>query len=251
MPSTLPEVRAVLVHHAENNLERLPYLSNLPLCMLQTLDAAVEVSDQVLPAHSFVLMSSSNVLREVLLTQSNLFHTQKVLQVPLEGDTSEDVCLALDCMYKQCRPRVQESHEAAGSASHKTALSLMHFGHKYDAHVLFSYAESSLQHAACDHMILDYNKKADICSRVRRYRTYTEAVKMPEDVMITMIDITNAAEEFEMVILDRCIYWLAMNYKACQAHEQVWHGLSKSNMHRVSHHNIRMHPELCCVLTNC
>lgn len=199
----------------------------------------------------FVLMSSSNVFREVLLAQSNMFNTQKVLQVPLEGDTSEEVCLAMECMYEQCKPDVQEDHQAAGRANHKTALSLMQFGHKYDAYVLFSYARSSLQHAACDYMILNYNKKADTCPRVGRYCTYTEAVKMPEDVMIKMIDITNAAEEFEMIILDKCIYWFALNFVACQAHEQVLHKLSKSNMHRVSHHDIRMHPDLCFVLTTC
>lgn len=127
----------------------------------------------------------------------------------------------------------------------------MRFGHKYDAHVLFSYAQSSLQHAACAHMILNYNKKPDVYPRVVIYCTYAEAVKMPEDVLINMIDITNAAEEFEMIILDKCIHWLAMNFEACQAHEQVLHKLSRSNMHRISHHNIRKHPDLCCVMTIC
>lgn len=89
----VPNTRDALVDMARSRNGCPRYLSGLPSGMLQTLDPAVIVDGQVLPAHSFVLMAMSPVFCEALSTRPELFHTQQVLQVPLPGskDTSEDL----------------------------------------------------------------------------------------------------------------------------------------------------------------
>ncbi|KAL3157122.1 hypothetical protein ABBQ38_001367 [Trebouxia sp. C0009 RCD-2024] len=62
MSSPSPQCRSALVDLAKtSSKDRLRYLSGLPSAMLQTVDVAIIVGDDVLPAHSFALMAVSKI----------------------------------------------------------------------------------------------------------------------------------------------------------------------------------------------
>lgn len=187
-------------------------MSRMPSAMLQTVDVATIVGDDVLPAHSFALMAVSKVFREVLTVQSDIFNTHQVLQIPLPYDTHKQATAALDHMYEQYVP------QPAGKTalSHKTAISLMQFGHKYDAATLFDYAHSSL--------IAVVQKES---SKVNPRNTVSD------HVVSKIVDITNAAEDFNDDLLDTCVAWFKENIRRCKSHQTILHRLDKTIMLRL------------------
>lgn len=65
MPASVPVDRGALVQKAGSDCEGRWYLSVVPVSLLQTVDVAIAVENEVLPAHSFVLMANSKVLGEL------------------------------------------------------------------------------------------------------------------------------------------------------------------------------------------
>ena len=112
MPSNMPVNQAALVQKGESNLEGPWYQSVVPVNMLQTVGVAIVVDREVLPPHSFVLMANSEELGELLVCQSHLLGTKKVLHFPLTGVTSEDTKAALNFIYQHCIPGGTESDRA-------------------------------------------------------------------------------------------------------------------------------------------
>lgn len=180
-----PQCRSGLVNLAKTSSKReLRYLSELPSDMLQTVDVAITVGDRVLPAHSFPLMAASKVFREVLLMQSHIFNTQQVLQIPLAGDTLGQAISALDHLYEHFMPR----QSAKTVPSHKTAISLIIFGHKYDAAISFECAHNTL---------------IAVAQKELSHKISHSIVR--EHVLTKMLDITYAAEDFKDELLDICV----------------------------------------------
>lgn len=211
MPDKVPDCRAALVQLAESG-QAQRHLSKLPASVLQTVDVAVTVEDEVLAAHSFVLMTNSHVLEELLNSQSHLFNTEKVLQVPLLDNSIMETTSALQCMYDLCIPGKMEL-----VSDHQEAIALLIFSHKYDAAVVMQHASDSLQHI--------FHKE--------KYGTDDES--MPEHTVVRMVDITNAVQEFSLSfgLLEDCIDWFVYNYKWCRLHMSALHKLNRNTLQQV------------------
>ena len=180
--------------------------------MLQTVDVAIAVEDDVLPAHSFVLMANSVVLQELLNSQSQLFNTEQVLQVPFNELTTGEATTALGCMYNQCFPGAKKP-----VTDHHEALVLLEIGHKYDAAAVFKQAADSLEKI--------FHTEA----------TQKNHARLPEDTVTKMVDIANASEDFNLSIL-YCTDWFSHNYKWCRQHKSVLQRLSKTSLLDVLDH---------------
>ncbi|KAL3157121.1 hypothetical protein ABBQ38_001366 [Trebouxia sp. C0009 RCD-2024] len=115
-------------------------------------------------------------------------------------------------MYEQYVP------QPAGKTalSHNTAISLMQFGHKYDAATLFDHAHSSL--------IAVVQKEL---SKMKSRNTVSD------HVVTKIVDITNAAEDFNDDLLDTCVAWFKENIRKCKSHEPILHRLDKTILLRL------------------
>lgn len=245
----VPKTRGALFDIATRN-DCPRYLSGLPSGVLQTLDAAVIVDGQVLPAHSFVLMAMSPVFCEALSTRPELFHTQQVLQVPLAGskDTSEDLNLALEHMYYHCMPRSGNT-----GLNFQTAVVLMRFGHKYNAPVLFGDAYMHLVNAVrksgvlwletSDMKTLDLLQIVDITNAAEEFQSGLKMVDNTEFYKMADNTLIQAARSLKPNLLELCIGWFTGHWQFCKSHEVVMHRLSKGTMLKMVEHGIKLPAE--------
>ena len=243
----VPKTRAALVETAANNKDCPWYLSGLPVGVLQTLDVAVIVGGQVLPAHSFVLMAMSPVFCEALSTQLDTLKSQQVLQLSLAGskDTSEELTLALEHMYYHCMPRPGKA-----GLSFKTALVLLRFGHKYNAPIPFGDAYMHPVNAVSksgilwletsDSQTLDLVQMVDITNAAEEFQSglrmvdNTEIYKTADNISI------QAARALKPSLLDLCIRWFTGHWRFCRQHQTVMHRLSKTTMLKMWEHGIKL-----------
>lgn len=243
----VPKSRAVLVDIAANKKDGPRYLSGLPMGVLQTIDVAVIVGGQVLPAHSFVLMAMSPVFCEALSTQIDMLKSQEVLQVPMAGstDTCEELTLALEHMYYHCLPRPGRT-----GLDFKSAIVLMRFGHKYNAPIPFGDAYMRLVEAGSksgvlwletpDPQVLDLVQMVDITNAAEEFQS---GLKMVDNAGIyKMADnrLIQAASDLRPSLLDLCIGWFTGHWKFCRQHEAVMHRLSKTTMLKMVEHGIKL-----------
>lgn len=107
------------------------YFMMLPEGLAELADVEILVENQKLPAHSFVLSKSPVLLAAISAATTD---TQRICQLPLPGETRQDVFAALMHMYlESLRPQ----HDAE-------ARVLARFGHKYNIPQLHKLSEKYL-----------------------------------------------------------------------------------------------------------
>jgi len=137
--------RAELVLLAQNNLKDLAYLGNVSGHLLPAVDVACVIDQDVLPAHSYVLMAASPVFAELVAAHCagdiKGGSQPEVKTVPMPQTTAKTTKLALQYLYQQCSFGGKEPEIVALDQ----AKTLASFAHKWNVQVMLEAADMFIQ----------------------------------------------------------------------------------------------------------
>ncbi len=196
------QTRADLVQLAQDNLTDLQYLSHVSEQMRAAVDMACVVEGKVLPVHSYVLMSASPVLSDVIASHfSGVIQGSSqpaVLSVPLVGTKEQTAKEALQYIYTRCVFKAS-SPEKITTAHEGERLAC--FAHKYNIQSMLEDADVAV------HKMLSSGFK--LCDTLQG----EAAVKDPESI----VDWAEFSDKVSLIkSLEYCEKWLVRQFKHCQ-----------------------------------
>ena len=137
--------RAELVQLAQTKLKDLVYLGNVSVYLLPAVDVACVIEQDVLPAHSYVLMAASPVFAELVAAHFAAVikgdGQAEAMTVPLPDTTVQAAKVALQYLYEQCSFKGKEPEIAAVSQ----AKVLASFAHKWNIQTMLEAADVFIQ----------------------------------------------------------------------------------------------------------
>ncbi|DBB15733.1 TPA: hypothetical protein ACH3X3_003940 [Trebouxia sp. C0006] len=193
------QTRADLVQLAQDKLEDLQYLSHVSEQMRAAVDMACVVEGMILPVHSYVLMSASPVLSDIIASHfSGVIQGSSqsaVLSIPLIGTKEQTAKEALQYVYTRC---VFKASSPQKITSTQEAERLANFAHKYNIQSMLEDAD-----AVIHKMLL---------AGFKLYNTLKVKDKVEDAEAI--IDWAELADEVSLTkSLEHCEAWLVIIFK--------------------------------------
>ncbi|DBA77878.1 TPA: hypothetical protein ACH3X2_008307 [Trebouxia sp. C0005] len=236
LPSSEPPIcrrmsnlkRAELVQLAQTNLKDLAYLGNVSEHLLPAVDVACVKDQDILPAHSYVLMAASPVFAE--LVAAHFAGVIKgdcqpgIITVPMPETTAETAKLALQYLYEQCSFRGKEPEIAALCQ----AKGLASFAHKWNIQVMLEAADVFIRKTLAE---VAGPPATTYCS-VRRKAV--EANFDYSNVAVYLIDTFAFAEKLHLVnSLEFCTAWLINHFRRFQGEYPKLFVLGQDNVIKI------------------
>jgi len=196
------QTRAGLVQLAQDNLKDLQYLSHVSEQMRAAVDMACVVEGKPLPVHSYVLMSASPVLSDVIASHfSGVIQGSSqsaVLSVPLIDTKEQTAKEALQYIYTRC---VFKASSPQKITTPQEGERLASFAHKYNIQSMLEDADVVIyKMLSSGFKLYEVLKKED-------------AVKDAE----VIIDWAAFADKVSLIkSLEHCEAWLVIKFKQYQ-----------------------------------
>ena len=220
--------RAELVQLAQTNLKDLAYLGNVSGHLLPAVDVACVIDQDILPAHSYVLMAASPVFAELVAAHfAGVIKggsQPEVMTVPMPETTGKTAKLALQYLYEQCsfggkKPEIVALDQAKTLAS---------FAHKWNIQVMLEAADVFLQKTLAE----------ILCPPTTSYDyTRRNAVKPNCDyskIAVSLIDWFAFAEKLHLVkSLETCTAWLIKHFRRFQGEYPKLFVLGQDNVIKI------------------
>ena len=229
LPSSQPPIcrrmssltRAELVQLAQTNLKDLAYLGNVSGHLLPAVDVACVIDQDVLPAHSYVLMAASPVFAELVAAYFARVikgdHQPEVMTVSLPDTTAEAVKVALQYLYEQCSFKGKEPEIAALGQ----AKVLASFAHKWNVQAMLEAADVFIQKTL-----------AEVSCPTTNYR------RKPNfdysKIAVYLIEWFALAETLHLVnSLETCTAWFINHFRSFQGEYPKLFALGQNNVIKI------------------
>lgn len=217
--------RAELVQLAQTNLKDLAYLGNVSGHLLPAVDVACVIDQDILPAHSYVLMAASPILAELVAAHFAKVieggYQPEIMTVPLPDTTAEAAKVALQYLYQQCSFGGQESKIAALDQ----AEILASFAHKWNIQSMLEAADDFIQKTLLE-------ESSSTISYVG-----TRSIKLNFDhskIAVNLISWFALAEKLHLVkTLEICEIWLIINFGKFQGEYSKLFVLGQDNVIKI------------------
>ena len=239
-----------LVELAQTNLKDLAYLGNVSGHLLPAVDVACVIDQDVLPAHSYVLMAASPIFAELVAAYFARVikgdHQPEVMTVPLPDTTAEAVKVALQYLYEQCSFKGKEPEIAALGQ----AKVLASFAHKWNVQAMLEAADVFIQKT-----LAEVSCPSTTCEYIKRL-----AVKPNFDyskIAVSLIEWFAFAEKLHLLkSLATCTAWLINHFRRFQGEYPKLFVLGQDNVVKImrgvaenmTRQGVCLLSKLCCQL---